>query len=70
MTDEFTKLAIDKQNEIASGEQLTHQEYLIFRNWYFSNNKNINRRTVVRSFDLFFAFYGMNVKMVRDDEEI
>ena len=70
MTDEFTKLAIEKQNEIASTKQLTLQEYLLFREWFFKQRKNVGRRMAARNFDLFFAIHGMDIKIIKDDNQI
>jgi hypothetical protein len=57
---EFIKIAIAKQNEIANGDY-THQKYLIFREWFFYQYKNVSRRIAARSFSMFDLMYGLDV---------
>ena len=56
---EFVKIAIDKQNEIANGDY-THQKYLIFREWWFKTIKG-SKRNAARSFAMFDLMYGLDV---------
>ena len=56
---EFIKIAIDKQNEIANGDY-THQKYLIFREWWFKTIQG-SKRNVARSFAMFDLMYGLDV---------
>ncbi len=64
----FIQIAIDKQNEIANGEW-THQKYIIFREWYFGQHKEINRRVAARSFEIFELLYGLDVPIKRTENE-
>ena len=66
MTNEFLEIAINKQKEIASGKQLTHEEYLLFREWFFRQRKDVGRRMAARNFDFFFSWYGMNVNKINN----
>ena len=62
---EFIKIAIDKQNEIANGDY-THQNYLIFREWWFKTIKG-SKRNVARSFAMFDLMYGLDVPIKNDN---
>ena len=62
---EFIKIAIDKQNEIANGDY-THQKYLIFREWWFKTIKG-SKRNVARSFAMFDLMYGLDVPIKNDN---
>jgi hypothetical protein len=65
---EFIKIAIDKQNEIANGEY-THQKYLIFREWFFRQFKNVSRRVAAQSFAMFDLMYGLDVPIKNTNSE-
>jgi hypothetical protein len=65
---EFVRIAIDKQNEIANGEY-THQKYLIFREWFFRQFKNVSRRVAAQSFAMFDLMYGLDVPIKNSNVE-
>ena len=65
---EFIKIAIDKQNEIANGDY-THQKYLIFREWFLQQFKNVSRRVAARSFAMFDLMYGLDVPIKNANAE-
>jgi hypothetical protein len=65
---EFIKIAIDKQNDIANGDY-THQKYLIFREWFFQQYKNVSRRIAARSFAMFDLMYGLDVPIKNANAE-
>jgi len=64
---EFIKIAIDKQNEIANGEY-THQKYLIFREWWFKTIQG-SKRNAARSCAMFDLMYGLDVPIKNADVE-
>lgn len=57
---DFILQAIAKQDAIANGEW-THQKYLIFREWFFYQFKNVSRRVAARSFAMFDLMYGLDI---------
>lgn len=65
---EFIKIAIDKQNEIANGDY-THQKYLIFREWFFRQFKKVSRRVAAKSFAMFDLMYGLDVPIKNNNVE-
>jgi hypothetical protein len=64
---EFVRIAIDKQNEIANGEY-THQKYLIFREWWFKTIQG-SKRNAARSFAMFDLMYGLDVPIKNTNSE-
>jgi len=64
---EFVRIAIDKQNEIANGEY-THQKYLIIREWWFKTIQG-SKRNAARSFAMFDLMYGLDVPIKNADVE-
>jgi hypothetical protein len=64
---EFVRIAIDKQNEIANGEY-THQKYLIFREWWFKTIQG-SKRNAARSFEMFELMYGLDIPIKNTNVE-
>jgi hypothetical protein len=64
---EFIKIAIDKQDEIANGDY-THEKYLIFREWWFKTIQG-SKRNAARSFSMFELMYGLDIPIKNTNVE-